>query len=173
MVSRKKVCAFMMMALSLMGLAAAGQEVGAAAAVLDIKLRESGVTPPEALQVIDGKDALVHVFREREWVALTRLVSDMSGYNALSLVVSSRLPLAGCYSIIFNSEDKDKTGADYYSLSLPARFSGTHELLIPLSELSRTRSSRGLDQIDAIRYRGLSGRTRQPPTNIMTPVKCA
>ena len=76
MVSRKRVCAFMMTALSLMGLAAAGQEVGGGAAVLDIKLRESGVTPPEALQVIDGKDALVHVFRDRAWVATAGL--DMS-----------------------------------------------------------------------------------------------
>jgi hypothetical protein len=169
MVSRKRVCAFMMTALSLMGLAAAGQEVGGGAAVLDIKLRESGVTPPEALQVIDGKDALVHVFRDRAWVALNNPVSDMSGYNALSFVVSCRLPLAGRYSVIFNSEDKDKPGADYYSLSLPARFSGTHELLIPLSELSRVRSPRGLDQIDAIRfYRDWSGRNPPDPDNVVT-----
>jgi hypothetical protein len=168
MIGRGKASIVMMAATWLMGLGVAGQvEEGGGQLVFD--LRAMRVEPAGARQAIDGQDALVHVFRDHPRLALKGLPSDWSPYHALALTVSCRQPLAGRYSIIIRSENGDLPGPDYYSFALPARFSGTHELVLPLAQLSRVRSPRGLDQVDGMEfYRDWGGNNPPDDDNAVT-----
>ncbi|MDD4537380.1 MAG: heparinase II/III family protein [Lentisphaeria bacterium] len=158
----------------LAGLAAVGQtpqagQADAGDGELLFDLRSARITPAGALQTIDDRGQLVHVFRDQPRVALRRLPTDWSAYQALALTVSCRQPLAGHYSLIIYSHNQDLPGPDYFLFTLPARFSGTHELVLPLAEMHRVRSPRGLDQIDYMEFhRDWSGKNPPDADNVIT-----
>lgn len=174
MIGKRKALMVMMAATWLVGLAAVAQanaagQASAGDGQLLFDLRAAGVVPAGVLQTIDGRDTLVHVFRDQSRLALQRVPADWSAYHALALTVSCRQPLAGRYSLIIRSENRDMPGPDYFSFALPARFSGTHELVLPLAELSRVRSPRGLDQIDGVDfYRDWIGNNPPDADNVVT-----
>ncbi|MGI5922585.1 MAG: heparinase II/III family protein [Lentisphaeria bacterium] len=171
MIGKRKAFVVMMAVTWLAGLSAAGQvgQVGADDGQLFFDLRAAGVAPAEVLQTIDGQDQLVHVFREQPRMRLRQVPTDWSAYEALAFTLTCRQPLAGRYSLIVHSENRDLPGIDYFLFSLPARMSGTQELVLPLAIFGRVRSPRGLDQIDSMEFHRDWSRNNPPDEdNVIT-----
>jgi len=77
---------------------------------------------------------------------------DWSGFNLLRMWIHNAKPLPARFMIIVSSENPQTGGMDYWSYGVKLDFQGWKEVVLPIGTKGGTRSPRGWDQIDAVRF---------------------
>ena len=77
---------------------------------------------------------------------------DWRGYNLLRLWVHNGRPVPTRFMVIISSENPDTEGGDYWGYGVRLDFTGWKELVLPIGGKDGTRSPRGWDQVDGMRF---------------------
>ncbi len=127
---------------------------------------------PETLQVwdCDAVDGLRGLALERQNVkqgqaavrwrnhpevtgfSVPNVPQDWSRFNLLRLWIHNAKPVPARFMILIPSENPDTEGMDYWSYGVRLDFQGWKELILPIGIKGGTRSPRGWDQIDGLRF---------------------
>lgn len=89
---------------------------------------------------------------ERQSVVSTEIPHDWSGWNAFTFWVHNEKALEARFMCIISSENPDTEGIDYWSVAVPLNFTGWRMFGLMIVPGSGTRSPRGWDQVDSIRF---------------------
>ncbi len=93
---------------------------------------------------------------------------DWSGFNLLRLWVHNARPLPARFMILVPSENPDTEGMDYWGYGVRLDFEGWKELILPIGGEGGTRSPRGWDQVDGLRFTATGwGNTPHPEADVM------
>lgn len=109
---------------------------------------------PETTQVKAGKGAVRWEFARTDDVVISQIPHDWTiagAGNTLSFWLYCPANTGARFYLIVGSENRQVEGSDYYAAVLRANFTGWQHVLIPLTELGRTRSPLGFSQIDNFR----------------------
>ncbi|NLF69331.1 MAG: hypothetical protein GX575_09790 [Candidatus Anammoximicrobium sp.] len=77
---------------------------------------------------------------------------DWSRFNLLRLWIHNARPLPARFMILVPSENPDTEGMDYWGYGVRLDFEGWKEIVVPIGNRGGTRSPRGWDQVDALRF---------------------
>ncbi|MGD9497044.1 MAG: heparinase II/III family protein, partial [Armatimonadota bacterium] len=89
---------------------------------------------------------------ERPSVVSTEIPHDWSPYTAFTFWVHNETPLDARFMCIISSENPETEGIDYWSVAVPLNFSGWKQFGLLILDNVGTRSPRGWDQVDSIRF---------------------
>jgi len=85
-------------------------------------------------------------------VAGADIPHDWSGWNAFTFWVHNETELDARFVCIISSENPDTEGIDYWLVGVPLSFTGWKQFGILIVPNSGTRTPRGWDQVDSIRF---------------------
>ncbi|NQT16548.1 MAG: heparinase II/III family protein, partial [Planctomycetes bacterium] len=77
---------------------------------------------------------------------------DWSRFNLLRIWIHSAKPVPARFMILIPSENPDTDGMDYWSYGVRLDFQGWKEFILPIGAKGGTRSPRGWDQVDGLRF---------------------
>ena len=77
---------------------------------------------------------------------------DWSRFNLLRLWIHNGKILPARFMILVSSENPDTDGSDYWGYGVKLDFTGWKEFILPIGTQNGTRSPRGWDQIDELRF---------------------
>ncbi len=89
---------------------------------------------------------------ERPSVISAEIPHDWSGFSAFTFWVHNEAPLDARFMCIISSENPETEGIDYWSVAVPLNFSGWRQFGVLIRPNSGTRSPRGWDQVDSVRF---------------------
>ncbi|MFW5866858.1 MAG: heparinase II/III family protein, partial [Armatimonadota bacterium] len=98
---------------------------------------------------------------EQSSVASEDIPHDWSGWNAFTFWVHNEREVDTAFMCIISSENPDTEGPDYWAVKVPLNFTGWKRFGLMITEGSGTRSPRGWDQVDSIRFTA-SGWANEP-----------
>jgi hypothetical protein len=94
--------------------------------------------------------------------------SDWSRYNLLRLWLYNEKPISARFMVLATSENPATEGSDYWGWGVRLDFTGWKELIVPVGNSKGTRSPRGWDQIDALRFTASGwGNTPHPEADVL------
>lgn len=115
----------------------------------------------EAWQGFELDDAVAHSgatsarwsnHPDRPAVSSTQIPHDWSGWNALSFWVHNERVVPTAFMCIISSENPATDGPDYWSVKVPLNFTGWRMFGVMIEGNAGTRSPRGWDQVDSVRF---------------------
>ena len=77
---------------------------------------------------------------------------DWSGFHLLRLWIHNARPVEARFMILVTSENPNTEGSDYWGYGVRLDFQGWKEFILPIGGPDGTRSPRGWDQIDSLRF---------------------
>jgi len=93
---------------------------------------------------------------------------DWSRFNLLRLWVHNARPLPTRFMILVPSENPDTEGMDYWGYGVRLDFEGWKELILPIGGKGGTRSPRGWDHVDGLRFTASGwGNTPHPEADVL------
>ena len=93
---------------------------------------------------------------------------DWSRFNLLRLWIHNARSLPARFMILVPSENPETEGMDYWSYGVRLDFQGWKELILPIGATGGTRSPRGWDQVDGLRFTATGwGNTPHPEADML------
>ncbi len=103
--------------------------------------------------VKEGKQAALWTDTEDNERPYTKMLPhDLSGYKAMSIWIYSKTANDAKIAVVFNSEDEDSSGSDYYMMRILINWTGWKKLVIPFDVFKEVRSPVGFNKIDRLRF---------------------
>lgn len=89
---------------------------------------------------------------EKSAITMNNITHDFTPYSEVRFWVygNSALPATFMFRLLSNNEDTE--GDDYYSQQITVKKDGWQEIVLPIANLSVSRSPRGLDQVDCVQF---------------------
>ena len=91
-------------------------------------------------------------FSQAAGIRSTDIPHDWTPYTTLAFTVVSSKATDNRVTIVVSSEDREREGMDYYSLTVTLDFTGATDFIIPFNEMGRVRNPVGLHQIDYLQF---------------------
>jgi len=100
----------------------------------------------------EGRPGIRWAHAESPTLSLREVPSDWSAWNALEVRLYSAAATGSRFLVYVGSENPESAGPDYYASQIRLDFTGWRTLRLPLAELGASRSPRGWQHIDALRF---------------------